>query len=135
MTNNPPAPPSRPKPAPSLRARFVNEAAYPPRYVGRPGQGPLRRFTALSWTLALWPGFVLQFDKVVPEEFWTYAIRDDGENLASVACPCGAEPEVAQGCSAFCPGECGRVFLMVGEEIRVAKFEAEPESSEPSVQA
>lgn len=130
-TNPPALPPSQPEPPLPLRARFLNEAAYPPRYAGRPGQRPLRRFTALSWALAIWPGFVLQFAKIVPEEFWSLAAWGDGERLATIACPCGAEPTVAQNGTAICPGDCGRVFAMVGDEVRVAKFETEEPEATP----
>lgn len=103
-----------------LSARLNAAGAWPPEYIGRPGQRPLRRFTALSAVQAIWPGYVQQFSGIVPEEFWTTE-----EELAVVACPCGAEPKVAQNHTTICPGDCGRVFLLLGETIRVAKFEPE----------
>jgi len=95
-------------------------------YIGRPGQKPPRRFTALTAIQALWPGFVKLFTGTVPEEFWTQEDETtEGERLTVVACPCGAEPKVAQNHTAICPGECGRVFLLLGEEIKVATFDPE----------
>jgi hypothetical protein len=98
---------------------------YPPRYVGRAGQGPLRRFTAVSGALAV-PGFLGPFTKSVPEEMW--AAKDwNGEAadlIAVVACPCGQEPEVGQLASTIC--DCGRAFILAGDRVLVASERAAP---------
>lgn len=85
----------------------------------------MRRFSALSGVLGLWPGYLQQFDKVVPEEFWTQAgLNDNEQAIAIIACPCGAEPEVAQNGTTICSGDgCGRVFLMLGDTVRVASYD------------
>lgn len=115
----PPAPPSGP-----LSTRLNASGAWPPGYIGRPGQRPPRRFSAITFVQALWPGYVQQFDGEVPEEFWTQEEETElGERVAVVACPCGSEPRVEQNRTAICPGECGRAFMLVGEKIKVAKFE------------
>jgi hypothetical protein len=85
----------------------------------------MRRFTAVSF-IAAYPVIGAQFTGEVPEEMW--APKDwDGElaNLiAVVACPCGEEPEVAQLGSTICG--CGRVFMLAGDRIRVARPTEDP---------
>lgn len=117
-------PTTPPEEAPSLdrsrlRRRLRALEAWPPEYEARPGQRPLRRFSAITWTQAMWPDFIKLFTGTVPADFWTIE-----EEMAVVACPCGAEPQVEQNQLAICDGEeCGRVFLRLGEEIKVAKFD------------
>lgn len=112
-------------PTAPLRARLKSQGGFPPEYVGRPGQKPPRRFTALSWAVALWPGFVVRFDREVPEEMWSAEGLGD-ELEGTIACPCGHEPRVKQNHTAICPGEnCGRAFMLIGDTIRVARFEPE----------
>lgn len=97
---------------------------YPPRFVDRPGQGPLRRFTAVSMALAV-PGILAAFEKTVPDSMWA-AKEWNGEQadlIAVVACPCGGEPEVAQLASSIC--KCGRAFILAGDRVMVAKFDPE----------
>jgi hypothetical protein len=108
-----------------LSTRLNAAGLWPPGYEGRPGQRPLRRYSALTTIQAIWPGYIKLFTGQVPEEFWTQAEEtSEGERVAVVACPCGEEPKVAQNRTAICPGEdCGRVFLLLGEEIRVARFD------------
>lgn len=124
----PPTPNDRARPRErhaALSSRLRAAGVYPADYVGRPGQRPPRRFSALSGVLGIWPGFVKQFSKVVPDEFWTQVgLNDEEELVAIVACPCGAEPQVIQNRTTICDGDgCGRVFLMLGETIRVASYD------------
>lgn len=127
--SDPKAPPPE-KPRPPLRRRLAEEGSYPAEYMHRPGQRPPRRFSALSWSLALYPDFLKQFEGEVPAEYWSVAALDTRTGrtaLATVACPCGEEPMVPQLGTAECPGEgCGRFFLLSGERIRVARFEPTP---------
>lgn len=102
-----------------LSARLVASGARRTRYVDRPGQGPLRRFSALSFALAV-PGFMGGFDKEVPDSMWAAKVFD-GEKadlIAVVACPCGEEPEVAQLGTSIC--NCGRAFILTGDRVLVA---------------
>lgn len=102
-------------------------AGWPPRY-GPPheNQGPLRRFSALTWARTLFPGFAQQFDGEVPSEFWTEDLSEDGTSVAVIACPCGATPGVLQNATAICEGEgCGRVFMRIADRIQVARYEPE----------
>lgn len=127
---SPSDPDSPPSPQPergALRSRLRALEAWPPEFEREPGRRPPRRFSALTWFQALWPGIVNEFDKTVPDEFWTWEEWDgvhDEERVALVACMCGEETRVEQNGTAICAGsECGRVFLLVGETIRVAKYE------------
>lgn len=109
-----------------LRRTFNARGAWPPEYAQRPGQRPPRRFSALTAIQAIWPGYVQLFTGRVPEEFWAIEEGDAGsiERTVVVSCQCGAEPKVAQNQTAICPGEeCGRVFMLLGDEIRVARFD------------
>lgn len=60
------------------------------------------------------------FNKTVPEEMW--ATKEftgiAADRIAVIACPCGAEPAVAQLGSAIC--KCGRAFILAGERVLVA---------------
>lgn len=109
-----------------LSTRLVAGDVWPPRYHGEPGHGPLRRFSALTWLQTAWPGFAMNFTGEVPESMWS--VKDwNGEDLAEmvavVACPCGQEPEVRQNGTSICSGEnCGRVFMLLGDRIKVATF-------------
>jgi hypothetical protein len=125
VSNQPPPEQAPHEVAPrSLSVRLNAAGLWPPGYEGRPGQRPMRRFSALSALQAIWPGYARLFTGVVPEEFWTQEEEtSEGERVAVVACPCGAEPKVAQNRTAICPGECGRVFLLLGETIKVATLD------------
>jgi len=119
----------------SARLRLL--ADWPPEYMSMPGKRPPRRFNALTWLQALWPSFPQQFTEVVPDEFWSWAEWDgvtQEDRVAVVACVCGAEPEVEQNRTAICEGRCGRVFMLIGDVIRVAEFEP-GELSPSSLQA
>lgn len=120
MTNPDPQPEQLETPPAPLSTRLNALGAWPPGYEGRPGQRPPRRFSALTAVQAIWPGFIQQFKGTVPEEFWTW---EDG--VAVIACPCGAEPKIAQNGTAICDGKCGRAFMLVGETIKVATYSPE----------
>lgn len=129
--------PDRPPEGRALRSRLRALEAWPPEYEREPGRRPPRRFSALTWFQALWPGIAHEFEKAVPDEFWTWEEWDgehEEERVALVACMCGEETRVEQNGTAICGGEdCGRVFLLVGETIRVAKYEPEALAAASSV--
>ena len=97
-------------------------SGWPPRYVGRSGQGPLRRFSAMTLLRAL--PFAKELKTEVPAEFLAFEEREDATRVATIACPCGAEPVVADNGIRVCEGEdCGRVFLMLGERVWSARYD------------
>lgn len=103
---------------------------WPPRYAGRPGQGPLRKFSAMTWLRAV-PGFEAQLKSEVPPEFLAAEEQEDGTRVVTIACPCGAEPVVSDNGTRICEGEdCGRVFLMLGERVWVARYDPADLSNE-----
>jgi hypothetical protein len=91
---------------------------WPPRYIGRPGQGPPRRFNALTW-LKLVPGLIRAFEGEVPAEMWTEDF-EDGQRFGVVSCPCGAEAKAREDHLSACE-RCERVFLLIGDRIKVAR--------------
>lgn len=115
----------------------TSNRGWPPRYADRPGQGPLRKFSALTWIRGI-GGFAQLFSGEVPGEFWSEDVSDavdvsyvseevgDQRRIGIVSCMCGETPSVPDNGIAICPGEgCGRVFLLLGDTIRVAKLDAE----------
>lgn len=48
---------------------------------------------------------------------------DEHGNLTIVLCPCGALSNVASYQFTGCVGECGRVFLAIGDDVRVHRWE------------
>lgn len=92
---------------------------WPPRYVGLPGQGPPRKFSAMSWLRGL-GGFAEQFAKEVPGEFWAEDVANGEGRLAIISCQCGKEPKIPENRIIFC--ECDRAFLFLGDRVRVAKL-------------
>lgn len=105
----------------------VSTEHWPPRYVLQPGQGPPRRFSAITWMKAL-PGFAQAFIGEVPGDFWVEDVEDAGEDqtrVGVISCMCGATPKVPENGIRACDGEgCGRVFMLLGDHIRVARFDS-----------
>lgn len=103
---------------------------YPPRYALYPGQGPLRRFSFFSLAQAV-PGAAALFAKQVPAEYWHEEARmeRDGHDpstsgrVATISCVCGARPRATENKLSFCKGSCGRVFVLLGDTVHVARFE------------
>jgi hypothetical protein len=60
------------------------------------------------------PGLAAKFDRIVPPNF----VAQTGADEVTVACPCGASPQLRPGRLAGC--ECGRWFLHDGRDIHVA---------------
>jgi hypothetical protein len=113
------------EPAPDELDRVRAREPWPPRYSGgghHEGEIIPHRFSIFSWLKAV-PGVVAPFlsgqgGKEVPGEFWTVDERE-GQPVAVIACPCGAEPVIGWGRIDFCGGEdCGRVFFYMGESVR-----------------
>jgi hypothetical protein len=69
------------------------------------------------WTFSrLLPGcpeLALAYQRIVPPEFWSL---DRGR--ATVACPCGHEPELVEDVPIHC--ECSRSYVFTGRHVRVA---------------
>lgn len=101
----------------------VSTEHWPPRYVNRPGQGPPRRFSAVTWFKSL-VGFGQLFTGEVPGDFWIEDVEKDETRVGIISCPCGATSRVPENGIRTCDGEdCGRVFMLLGDRIRVAKFD------------
>lgn len=103
---------------------------WPPRYVHRPGQGPARKFSAVTWLRSL-SGMAQQFKGEVPADYWNEDVDESGARVAVIACPCGAEPVARENATSICPGDdCGRVFVLLGDRIRVAQYDPAELSAE-----
>lgn len=98
--------------------RHMNTPTYPPRYALYPGQGPPRRFTALSWLRGL-PGLAERFSGVVPGEYWSEDV-DGEERVGVISCVCGETARARE--NRLTPCRCERVFILLGDSIRVAKL-------------
>lgn len=80
----------------------------------------MRRFTAMTWLRAL-PGLAERFSREVPGEYWVPDV-DGEERIGVISCTCGATPKARENRLTPCEGEnCGRVFLLLGESMRVAR--------------
>jgi hypothetical protein len=109
----------------------VNTPTYPPRYALYPGQGPLRKFGALSFLRAI-PGQAALFDKEVPPEFWTEDSEEvpysqpeiwaESSRVGVISCVCGEKPRARENRLTLC--RCERVFLLLGDSIRVMRVTA-----------
>lgn len=75
------------------------------------------RFNAI-WAIRAVPGLAQQFSRIVPGDFWSRDIDEDGNEVALIACPCGEQPELHPANMMVC--ECERCYLNLGDEIRVA---------------
>lgn len=118
----------------AVRGRVAAAEAYPPGYADRPGQRLPRRFSAASWAFSI-PGWLALFSKVVPDEFWAvtaYDVERQEPAIATIACVCGEEPEVAQMGTTICHGaKCGRAFILLHDRVRAARLE-DPNPVSPS---
>jgi len=83
-----------------------------PILAGR-GQGrPLHRLTVEAF--AGIPGYMDQFDRAIPDDFWVKSGVDEAE----VSCPCGETPCLELGAPHVCA--CERAFVYLGRSVRVA---------------
>lgn len=76
--------------------------------------------TRLNWLhfIRAVPGLATQFDRKVPDEFWSVDALEDRTPVAVIACPCGKEPIIPLGSCVEC--DCERFYLYLGSTIRVA---------------
>lgn len=108
-------------------------ANWPPRYLhidGHPrrGQGPPRRFSAQTFLNAL-HGLDTLFAREVPADYWTEQAQvlldletdpSTTGRIAVISCTCGESVEVLENRLESCEGNCGRVFLFLGDRVRCA---------------
>lgn len=87
-------------------------------YVDLLGRPQPHRLNAISFTEAI-PGWLARYDKRVPDEFFSLD-RDDDEQVAVIACPCGDTPRVPVGGVRGCDG-CDRSFVFTGRDVLVAR--------------
>ena len=84
----------------------------------------MRRFSAITWMKAL-SGFAQAFTGEVPGDFWSEDVGEDQTRVGVISCMCGATPKVPENGVRACDGEdCGRVFMLLGDHIRVARFDS-----------
>lgn len=104
-----------------------------PEFIDRPGQRIPRKFSALTWAQMMGGAALREvFTKEVPDDFWSWDAAEDSTRVGIIACPCGESPEVPVHGTAICPNpECGRVFMLLGERMRVARFEPAELEQEP----
>lgn len=67
------------------------------------------------------PALAEAFERSIPEQFWNLDTDEDGDTIAVIACPCGAEPSQSINRTVEC--ECGRFYLNLGTEVRVYRPE------------
>lgn len=93
----------------------------------RVAEWPPRDLHKFNWItfFKVAPWAIACFQTKVPDEFWT--IDPEAPEVASVACPCGHEPQVRVAKVSEC--ECGRFFLGMGDEIRVFRPDDDPAES------
>lgn len=63
------------------------------------------------------PGFADQWSRI-PGEFWAETVNDERLSIATVACPCGSEPQVEAGQMSDCA--CERFYFYSGVDVLVA---------------
>jgi hypothetical protein len=95
---------------PSMRPEVVESYA---RYEDRVGRKYLHKMPPTRFLSYLPPGAI----HVIPGEFWSEDVNDDGYAEAVIACPCHRTPRVEIGRLSEC--ECGRFFYYVGSEVMV----------------
>lgn len=76
-----------------------------------------RKVDLLSLMRAL-PQIAVQFQRKIPDEFWTLA----GDDEVTVCCPCGHSPDATRMLPVQC--DCDRWFLYDGDVVRVARYPA-----------
>jgi hypothetical protein len=78
------------------------------------------------------PGFMDQWT-TVPPDYWAQGVNDEGFTAATVACPCGVEPEIEVGSTGEC--DCGRIFWFAFTVLWVANSPAQPAGQEAQTPA
>lgn len=88
-------------------------------------------------TLLRATSFANELKAEVPAEFWQADELEDGTRVGVIACPCGEQPIVADNGTALCDGEedgkpCGRIFLMLGDRVWVARYDSKDLTETPA---
>lgn len=86
------------------------------------GRASLHKISPFTWVGTAAMGGLR--NRVVPPEFWSADVEEDGTTVAIVACPCGHEPRVPELKILAC--ECERFYFHAVESLWALNGPAPP---------